>query len=57
MFALDPNVTGQPAQPLRRETAPHDQTQKRHDDANDYDELSKFAHHSKSCANHAEEQA
>jgi hypothetical protein len=57
MFALDPNIAGQSAQPFWSETAPHHQTHKRHDHANDYDEFSKFPHLSKSCANQTEAQA
>jgi hypothetical protein len=57
MFALDPNVPGQSAQPFWRETAPQDQTHERRDHANDYDEFSKFPHLSKSCANQPEAQA
>ena len=57
MFALDPNVAGQSAQPFWRETAPHDQSYQRGDHADDYDELSKLAHVSKSCANQPEAQA
>ncbi len=57
MFALDPNVTGKSTQPFWREAAPHHQTRERGDHANDYDELSKLAHVSKSCANQPEAQA
>jgi len=57
MFALDPNVAGQSAQPFWRETAPHDQSYQRGDHADDHDELSKFAHLSKSCANQPKAQA
>ena len=57
MFALDPNVAGQSAQPFWREAAPHYQTYHRGDHADDYNELSKFAHLSKSCANQPEAQA
>jgi hypothetical protein len=51
MFALDSNVAGQSAQPFWREAAPNHQPYQRGDHADDYDELSKFAHLSKSCAN------
>src|SRR5215217_9717364 len=47
MFALDPNVARQSAQPFWSETAPHDKSYQRHDHADDQDELSKFAHVSK----------
>jgi hypothetical protein len=57
MFALDPNVAGQSAKPFWRETAPQHQSYQCGDDADDHDELSKFAHDSKSCANEAEAQA
>jgi hypothetical protein len=57
MFALDSNVTGQSAQPFGCETAPHKESYQRGDYADDYDELSKFAHLSKSCANQLEAQA
>ena len=57
MFALDPNVAGQSTQPFWRETAPQHQSYQCGDDADDHDELSKFAHYSKSCANEAEAQA
>ena len=57
MFALDPNVPRQAAQPFWRETARHDQSYQRGDHADDYNELSKLAHCSKSCANQLEAQA
>jgi hypothetical protein len=57
MFALDPNVAGQSAQPFWREAAPHHQTNERGNCAHDYDELSKVTHRSKSCANQPNEQA
>jgi len=57
MFALDSNVAGQPAQPFGCKTAPHDESYERGDHADDYDELSYFAHLSKSCANQPEAQA
>src|SRR5262245_2015935 len=57
MFAFDPNVARQSTQPFRREAAPHYQTYQRGDHADDYDELSKLAHLSKSCANQPEAQA
>jgi hypothetical protein len=57
MFALDPNVAGQSAQPFWRETAPHDQSDQRADHADDYDEFSKFPHDSKSCVKQPEAQA
>jgi hypothetical protein len=57
MFALDSNVTGQSAQPFGCETAPHNESYQRGDYADDYDELSKFAHLSKSCANQPKAQA
>jgi hypothetical protein len=44
MFALDPNVAGQSAQPFWRETAPHHQAHERRDHANDDNEFSQFAH-------------
>jgi len=57
MFALDSNVAGQSAQPFRCETAPHNKSYQRGDHADDYNELSEFAHLSKSCANQPEAQA
>ena len=44
MFALDPNVAGQSAQPFWGETAPHDQTHERHDHAENENVSSEFAH-------------
>ena len=57
MSALDPNVAGQPSQPLRHEPAPHRQSHQRGHHANDGDEFAKLAHYPKSCANRAEAQA
>ena len=57
MFALDSNVAWQSAQPFWRETTPHNQSYQRGDHTDDYDELSEFAHFSKSCANQPEAQA
>jgi hypothetical protein len=57
MFALDANIAGQSAQPFWREAAPHHQPDKRRGDADDHDESSQFAHHSKSCVNQTEAQA
>jgi hypothetical protein len=57
VFALDPNVAGQAAQPFWRETAPHHQSYQCGDHADDYDQLSEFPHLSKSCANQSEAQA
>jgi len=51
MFALDPNVAGQSAQPFWRETAPHHQTHERRDHANDHNEFPQFAH---TCSSHKE---
>src|SRR5262245_9632583 len=47
MFALDPNVARQSAQPFWGETAPHHQAYQRGDHADDYDKLSELAHLSK----------
>jgi hypothetical protein len=44
MFALDPDIAGQSAQPLWGETAPHHQTYERRDHANDHNEFPQFAH-------------
>jgi hypothetical protein len=44
MFALDPDIAGQSAQPFWRETAPHHQTYEGHDHANDHNEFAQFAH-------------
>jgi hypothetical protein len=57
MFALDPDVAGQSAQPFWHEPTPHRQPDKRHNDANDHDESSQVAHDSKSCAIQTEAQA
>jgi hypothetical protein len=57
MFALDPNIAGQSAQPFWHQTAPHYQPEKRRGDADDDDEFSQLAHPSKSCAIQAEAQA
>jgi hypothetical protein len=57
MFTLDPNVAGQPSQPLRRKSAPHHQSQQRDDHANDGNEFAQVAHYPKSCANRAKAQA
>ena len=57
MLALDPDVAGQSTQPFRRETNPHHQSYQSGDHAEDHDELSQFAHLSKSCANQAKAQA
>ena len=57
MFALDPDIAGQSAQPFWRDTAPHDQSYDRGDDADDHDKFSKLAHDANSCANEAEAQA
>jgi hypothetical protein len=57
MFAFDPNVAGQSAQPFWCEAAPHHKTYERGDHADDYDELSELTHDSKSCAKQSEAQA
>jgi hypothetical protein len=57
VFALNTNVARQPAKPSRRETAPHDQADQCGDHADNDDEFSQFAHHSKSCANQTDAQA
>jgi hypothetical protein len=57
MPALDPNVAGQSAQPFRRETAPHHQSNECGNHTDDHDEFSQLAHHAKSCVIHAEAQA
>ena len=57
MFALDANIPGQSAQPFWHQTAPHHHTDKHRSNADDHDESSQFAHHSKSCANQTEAQA
>ncbi len=44
MFALDPDVAGQSAQPFRREAAPHHQANQCGDHANDHNEFAQFAH-------------
>src|SRR5215469_14152882 len=44
MSALDPNVAGQPSQPLRHEPAPHRQSHQRGHYANDGDEFPQLAH-------------
>ena len=51
VLALDPNITGQPSQPFRREPAPHHQTHERDDDTDDDCKLPKVAHTvGESCA-------
>jgi hypothetical protein len=57
MFALDPNVAGQSAEPFGRETAPHRQSDQRRDRTNHHDEFSELARDSKSCAIQAKAQA
>lgn len=57
MFALDANVTRQSAQPFWREAAPHQQPYQHDNQTDDYEDFSKFAHDSKSCANQPKEQA
>jgi hypothetical protein len=44
MFALDPNVARQSAEPFRRDTAPHHEAHEHRDHANDHDEFAQFAH-------------
>jgi hypothetical protein len=45
MFAFDPDVAGQPAQPFWRETAPHYQAYERRNHANDHNQFAQFAHY------------
>src|SRR5262245_15119404 len=47
MSALDSNIAGQSAQPFWGEATPHHQPNQCGGNANDHDELSHFAHHSK----------
>jgi curved DNA-binding protein len=57
MFALDPNVTGQAAKPLRHEPAPHQQSHQCRNDSERHDEFSQVSQDAKSCANRANAQA
>ena len=57
MFALDPDVAGQSAQPFRRDTTPHQQPNECGNHTDDHDEFSQLAHHAKSCAIQPEAQA
>src|SRR6266567_6777724 len=44
MFALNPNISRQPSQPLRSETAPHHESHECRDHTNDHDEFSQLTH-------------
>jgi len=51
VLAFDTNITGQPAQPFRREAAPQDEPEQKHGPAGNHEEFPNVVHAPEGCAN------